>query len=77
MIKSKIFVDVKFPLAGIANKLLVLGKGIKFCIENDARVLRPEFSQLAIGPILRGEPDWRFYFSLFDKNKNEVSGLKK
>lgn len=39
-------------------------------------MLAPNWLQIGLGPLLRREKDLRLYFDLFDKRKEDVSGLK-
>lgn len=41
------------------------------------RPIFPTFSQIKIGPILRGEPDYRWYLSFFEPTNIYVAGLTK
>lgn len=73
-----IYAAVVLPRAGLANQLFVWARAAKFCLGHDTRLLNPVFTKPHIGPILRGEKDFRFYIGLFRTvGAREISGLKK
>ena len=75
--KNQIFIEVRLPKAGLANKLFILGQAIRFKVDNNGFILKPNFSQLMIGPFFRSERDLRFYGNLFTAHPVEVCGIKK
>lgn len=72
-----LYAQAKLPRSGLANQLFVWARAAKFCMENNAILLKPCFSQLTLGPWLRGQKDKRTYLGLFKTDpEREVAGFK-
>lgn len=72
---SNYFVDPQMPRVGLGNMLLVWARAILFAEMNGIPVLSPNWSEIRIGPWLRGERTKRFYGNLFT-NRGYYSRLK-
>lgn len=48
-----------------------------FSIRTGVPMLATQWTQLRIGPILRGEPDWRSYHNLFRAAPEDIRGLRR
>ena len=55
----------ELPNAGLANKLFPWARCRVFSLEHGIPMLAPWWPQLKLGPLLRGERDWRLYTDLF------------
>ena len=53
------------PRCGLANKLFVWARCLEWSRRNNVEMLPTLWSQLRIGPIIRGEKDFKFYTGLF------------
>ncbi|MBW4454662.1 MAG: alpha-1,2-fucosyltransferase [Nostoc indistinguendum CM1-VF10] len=62
---SNAFVDAQMPRCGLGNMLLVWAKAVLFAKLNGLPVLSPNWSEVRIGPWLRGERTKRYYANLF------------
>lgn len=73
-----IYAYCRFPRSGLANKLFVWGRAVRFCETYNAKMIAPHFSQFKIGPFFRRETDKRFYLSLFRPHPSqEISGIRR
>ena len=61
---------------GLANMLLPWARCEVFCHLHQIPMLAPQWTQLKVGPLLRGERDKRYYWGLFD-NSSYVRGLRR
>jgi hypothetical protein len=62
--------------AGLGNNLLPWARAEITSTVHGIRRIAPIWLHFKIGPILRGERDWRWYSSLF-RHPNEISGLRR
>lgn len=67
----------KLPVAGLANRLFPWARCKLFSLASGSPMLAPRWEQVKLGPILRGETDWRIYGGLFQPAPDEITGLKK
>ena len=65
------------PKAGLGNRLFPWARCRLFSFQNNVPMLSPTWTQVAVGPLLRGETDLRHYSDLFRVGKNEITGPKK
>ncbi len=72
-----IFCMAKLPNAGLANRLFPWARCKLFSLDRGVPMLVPAWSQLKLGPALRGETDWRFYRGLFRPAPGETAGIRK
>jgi hypothetical protein len=54
------------PYAGLGNMLFVWARALAFARLNGLTLLTSGWGQIHVGPILRGERQWRFYGRYFD-----------
>lgn len=62
---------------GLGNLLFPWARFILATQKYKLTPISPTWLQIKFGPILRKETDKRFYFNLFKKNSEEISGIKK
>ena len=62
---------------GLGNHLFTWARCVVACEIYGLRLIAPTWPQIKIGPLLRGEPDKRFYFGLFKAGPGQVGGLRK
>jgi hypothetical protein len=72
-----VFCHAILPRAGLGNRLLTWARCRVFSETFSVPMLRPTWAQLKVGPLLRGETDWRTYHNLFRSAPDEVSGLRR
>jgi glycosyl transferase family 11 len=72
-----IYCQAVLPKAGLGNRLFPWARCRVFAFENKTPMLAPTWTQLAVGPLLRGETDLRHYSGLFVTGANDVVGAKK
>jgi len=65
-VKPEAITYARLPRAGLGNKLLVWGRAFAFARTNGLRLFVSPWSQLPLGPILRGERSARLYRGYFD-----------
>ncbi|NTU49861.1 MAG: hypothetical protein HGA87_03050 [Desulfobulbaceae bacterium] len=63
--------------SGLGNLLFPWARSLVFAQKNNMIPIAPTWEQFKIGPILRNEPDKRFYFGLFRMSKRYIGGWKK
>lgn len=71
------FYFIRFFGPGLGNLLFPWAKAIVLAKKYGLVPIFPSFRQIKIGTILRGEPDLRWYFSLFKPTKLYVANFKK
>lgn len=64
------------PNAGLGNRLMPWARACIYAHAHGLQMLAPQWAQLKIGPLLRGEKDLRLYHNLFRRNPQHVGGLK-
>ena len=72
-----LYCEAVLPRAGLGNRLFPWARCRVFSFTNKAPMLSPHWSQLKIGPTLRGETDRRLYFNLFKPGADEVKGIRR
>jgi hypothetical protein len=65
------------PHAGLGNRLFPWARCRVFSLLHRAPMLAPAWAQLKLGPIVRGEIDYRIYHNLFRHHPTYVRGLKR
>lgn len=64
--------------AGLGNMLFPWARAEVFAASRGISLISPQWVQPKVGPILRGERDWRFYAGLFDNGAGGyVRGLRR
>jgi hypothetical protein len=64
------------PKAGLGNRLMPWARACVYAQAHGLAMLAPQWSQLKIGPLLRGEKDLRLYHNLFQRHPQHIGGLK-
>jgi len=72
-----IYCQAVLTKAGLGGRLFSWARCRFFSNVNKVPMLSPLWTQLKIGPLLRGEPDPRFYNNLFKKRQGDISGMKR
>jgi hypothetical protein len=67
----------KLPRTGLANRLFPWARCKLFSLASGSPMLAPTWEQIKVGPILRGETDWRLYGGLFQPAPEEIAGIRK
>ena len=67
----------RFLGRGLCNLLFPWARSVLATRKYGLTPIAPTWFQIKLGPILRNEADNRFYFNLFKKNPEEISGIKK
>jgi hypothetical protein len=67
----------RFLGPGLGNLLFPWARFILVTQKYGLTPISPTWFQIKLGPMLRREADKRFYFDLFKKNPEEISGIKK
>ena len=67
----------RFLGPGLGNLLFPWARFILATQKHGLTPISPTWLQIKLGPILRKETDKRFYFNLFKKSPEEISGIKK
>jgi hypothetical protein len=71
------FCAAKLPHTGLANRLFPWARCKLFSLASGSPMLAPRWEQIKLGPILRGESDWRFYGGLFQAAPEEITGIRR
>lgn len=74
--RKEVFVYPRLNRSGLGNLLVIWARAEVLAQRHGFRVLQPQWTQLKIGPLLRGERDLRYYTGLFQR-KSFVGGLRK
>ncbi|HVZ94164.1 MAG TPA: hypothetical protein VG797_06610, partial [Phycisphaerales bacterium] len=73
---GNVYVYADVGRSGLANLLFPWARAEIFRAKHNLPMLAPQWTQLKIGPLLRGEKDLRLYMGLFS-NDGYVRGLRK
>lgn len=71
------FCYFRFLGPGLGNLLFPWARSILASQKYGLTPISPTWFQIKVGPFLRREPEIRFYFDLFKKNPDEISGFRK
>lgn len=71
-----LFTYARIGRAGLGNNLLPWARSEIAAAQNGLRRIAPIWFHFKIGPILRGERDWRWYNALF-RHPGEIGGLRR
>lgn len=72
-----IYCHAVLPRSGLGNRLFPWARCRIFSYVNDIPMLAPRWTQIKVGPLLRGESDLRFYHNLFKRRPEQIGGMKK
>jgi hypothetical protein len=72
----KLYALARVGRAGLGNSLFPWARAELFARETGAHLLAPRWTNIRIGPYLRGEPDKRRYWSFF-RAKHHLRGLSR
>jgi hypothetical protein len=67
----------RLPRAGLGNRLFPWARCRIFSLVTGLPMLAPSWTQLTLGPLLRGQRDRRFYHDLFRPTEAEVGGWRR
>ena len=76
-LSSKDFIYFRFLGEGLGNLLFPWARAVSAARQFQLTPVWPAWTQIKIGPILRREPDKRFYHDLFTCPRGYVNGLTK
>ncbi len=62
---------------GLGNLLFPWARAVSLSSKYNLPIIAPTWPQLKIGPLMRNEPDKRFYSDLFSHTDRYVSGIRK
>lgn len=65
----------RLPNAGIGNRLLSWARSTVYAKRFGLPRLAPSWWNIKLGPVLRREPDWRWYIGQFQPTRDEVTGI--
>jgi hypothetical protein len=68
---------VRLGGAGLGNILFAYARAVVYAEKNNCKLIWPTWPSIKLGPIIRREPDKRFYGDLFQNNCGAISGLQK
>jgi hypothetical protein len=74
---SELYCTAHLPSAGLANRLFPWARSIVYSHRHGLRRIAPNWETFKIGPILRRERDWRWYWGQFSPPAGEVTGLQR
>ncbi|HBY61296.1 MAG TPA: hypothetical protein DEH78_15860 [Solibacterales bacterium] len=72
-----LYCQAVLPRAGLGNKLFPWARCLVFSRTHDVPMLATSWSQFSIGPLLRGQQDWRTYHNLFRNGEGDIGGLRR
>lgn len=72
-----LFCHARLPRAGLANRLFTWARCKLYSLNEGVPMIAPFHTQLKVGPMLRGERDWRLYRGQLRPAPGEITGLRR